>query len=159
MLNREYRIPYSKIELTPFGEYFSSNQVYNLNLDLIIPNNQRNIQLGNFMINLNLLDQQGLSLLNSSRPASIPYQSPLASSLSTLSPLSILFKHSNSHHLTIPLLEAQVLQNKRLIPSSLYIEIGRRDAHPTNERFNGGTGELQVYQAKLIFDAHLTGLR
>jgi hypothetical protein len=39
------------------------------------------------------------------------------------------------------------------------VEVGRKDAHLGIVGWDGGKGELQVFAARLKFEAHLEGLR
>lgn len=86
------------------------------------------------------------------------YRSPISLALSALSPTS-LFRSPDVQHLSIPLVESTVLRSSGFNPYTAYIELGRKDAHWNGGRWDGGGGELQVYSAKLRFDAHLSGLR
>lgn len=127
------------------------------------------------MANLALIATDRRTLVNISRPvsdsprsrgftsvaddlcfekATLNYHHPLALQVAAISPFSFMQK---VQHLTVPLLEAGVLQTRGRIPTIAFVELGRNDAYHMPAR--NSNGELQVYRAALRFDAHLTGLR
>ncbi|GAA6037570.1 hypothetical protein JCM8097_006118 [Rhodosporidiobolus ruineniae] len=98
----EWRPPYASVEL-PETKYAQAGrgQLYDLALELSVPVNQNNLQLGNFMISISLVDGTGDQVLNVSRPAilgdpSFAISSPTSSSAlfpsiaSYLNPLTYL---------------------------------------------------------------------
>lgn len=127
------------------------------------------------MVNLVLLYGDGSTAFNVSRPvrpvspsnsspnhlftqASLAYRSPVSLTLASLSPLALI-RSPDVQRLTVPLFESAVLQSRYRVPRVALLELGRKDAHWEQGRWNGGSGEVQVYSAKLRFDAHLSGLR
>ena len=61
-----------------------------------------------------------------------------------------------THQIRIPLLSRARL-SKQLARAD--VEVGRKDAHLGIVGWDGGKGELQVFAARLKFEAHLEGLR
>ncbi|SGY17454.1 BQ5605_C015g07786 [Microbotryum silenes-dioicae] len=70
-----YRTPYASIQLPP-GKYDQSNQPYDVQLELVVPLTPRNLAIGNFMVSLELRAQDGATLINISRPASLRQPDP-----------------------------------------------------------------------------------
>ncbi|SCV68103.1 BQ2448_224 [Microbotryum intermedium] len=70
-----YRAPYASIQLPP-GKYDQSNQPYDVQLELVVPLTPRNLAIGNFMVSLQLHAQDGATLINVSRPASLRQPDP-----------------------------------------------------------------------------------
>ncbi|GAA6052601.1 hypothetical protein JCM3770_006396 [Rhodotorula araucariae] len=64
----QHRPPYALVPLQS-GKYSAPGQVYDLALDLTVPVNPNNLDLGNFMVTLDLVDAAGEHVLNASRPA------------------------------------------------------------------------------------------
>lgn len=61
-----------------------------------------------------------------------------------------------THHLKIPLLSRARISSRL---NKAELEVGRRDAHLGRAGWDGGRGELQVFDARLQFEAHLDGIR
>jgi len=61
-----------------------------------------------------------------------------------------------THKIRVPLLSRARL-SKQLARAE--VEVGRKDAHLGISGWDGGRGELQVFAARLKFEAHLQGLR
>ncbi|KAK4699837.1 seipin, partial [Phenoliferia sp. Uapishka_3] len=134
-----------------------SGQAYDVKLDMTVPSSTRNVELGNFMVHLLLVDSYGSPTLNVSRPSTLRYTSPLSQTLSTLSPLSLLsLRSSDVQRMSVPLAEDFILRNSRK-PIRVELEMGRKDAHASGWK-RGDVGEVQVYDAKLRFQARMKGL-
>lgn len=132
------------------------------------------------MVSLLVVDGTGAATLNVSRPvrprsccptiarnsndllptqATLRYQSPLSNTLSTLSPLSLLsLRSADVQRLSVPLVESAVLRSRRTGQLRAELEMGRKDAHSQVWR-RGEVGEVQVYDARLVFEARMKGLR
>ncbi|GAA5844750.1 hypothetical protein JCM11251_002268 [Rhodosporidiobolus azoricus] len=63
----EWRPPYATLELDQ-KKYAVRGQRYDLSLELSVPVNENNVELGNFMVSLSLLDGEGERVVNVSRP-------------------------------------------------------------------------------------------
>ncbi|BGP51633.1 hypothetical protein JCM10450v2_007583 [Rhodotorula kratochvilovae] len=94
----EHRPPYALVPLQDH-KYSTPGQVYDLALDLTVPVNPNNLDLGNFMVALSLVDAAGERVLNASRPAILSHPSaqsclvpsPRSSTLSRLLSLPFAF--------------------------------------------------------------------
>jgi len=138
------------------------NTLYDLALELVVPLNTHNAELGNFMASLEVMPSRGEPLYTVSVPSIVPpvpersLLGGLLPSLSTTAP----GLGRNTAKLTIPLIRGASDLHRA---SSASIEVGRRDAHwPGHEgtwRITKGQGELQVYSATLKIEARLTGIR
>ncbi|KAK4330560.1 Adipose-regulatory protein, Seipin family protein [Rhodotorula toruloides] len=227
-----FRPPYAVVRLED-GKYSVPGRVYDVSVEASVPVNENNLELGNFMVAVSLLDSAGNRVVNASRPAllspteCLPQPAPASKSLFRLPslltlPLSFLpiprfpsFFASSSllpsrcaplQMLDIPLLESTSfvspvqsssrgwLSRRRASRTprgagpvkSVWVEIGRRDAHPHHEAFDlagmeegdvdaqaivTGRGrenergrerrvrELQVHESWLRIEVKPTGLR
>ncbi|ORY68064.1 putative adipose-regulatory protein-domain-containing protein [Leucosporidium creatinivorum] len=166
----QYQAPYANIAL-PRGKYDSSGgQLYDIQLEMTVPAVARNLDLGNFMVTLELRDQAGEALQKVSRPATLLYPAP-PSLFTVLSPTrllgSLIFppSHTSSattQRLQVPLLEEASLALKRAKTTEVFVRVGREDAHPSAKSSSGWTsrlGEVQVYEAWLTLSVRLRGLR
>ncbi|KAG0140079.1 hypothetical protein CROQUDRAFT_674842 [Cronartium quercuum f. sp. fusiforme G11] len=152
----EGRVPYASIDLRKFTDQIAIDQAYNVNLRLTVPAHDRNFELGNFMTRLTLTTSSPLNttLHHVSRHASLIYEPYFARILLSIKYLRTLFFFSAPHivqHLDIGLLEQTIINPniKKNRLGTAKIEVGRDDE----------LGELHVYDATLVFDAHLDGLR
>ena len=74
--------------------------------------------------------------------------------------LGVRARTASSQRILVNLCTQRVLQRRNRTPvSHALLTVGRQDAHADGARFDGGAGELQVYEAALRFDAHFRGLR
>lgn len=144
-------------------------QDYDISLAISMPRSPANVERGNFMVNLFLLDADATALqaqdarqtsgrgvefddkavmFNSRRPAILPYVDPVVSLASRLLFLlyHIFLPSSESNTLTIPLAERVTFSKFSGVPSTAYVEI---EAGQT----------IQTYSVALIVTAQLRGLR
>lgn len=144
-------------------------QDYDISVSLLIPRSQANLDRGNFMVSLHLLDLDvspalhgaakrfaddhdhfdgHSSLFSSRRPALTPYEDPLVSLASRVLFLFyyMLFPGSQKHELSIGLAERVSFAKGNAVPASAYIEVEAGQS-------------LQTYQATLTLTAQLRGLR
>ncbi|GAA5984973.1 hypothetical protein JCM11641_005601 [Rhodosporidiobolus odoratus] len=172
-----WRPPYAIVQL-PEAKYVGKGQRWDVGIELTVPVNDNNLQLGNFMVSLALLDGAGGNLVNVSRPAILSYPSS-PSVFASLHPLRLarsLF-HLSARctastrgslavaTLHIPLLESTLLRGfappggnrwaSKAVAEAVGIEVGRRDAHDQS----GSSRELQVYECWLVIETRLRGLR
>ncbi|KAF5018474.1 hypothetical protein F66182_9547 [Fusarium sp. NRRL 66182] len=146
-----------------------THQEYDVSLTLSMPRSNPNLERGNFMISLHMLDSKddlGLrveaerhaslhngfetanALFSSRRPALFPYVDPL---VSLASRVLFLFYHmfapgSSTKTMIIPLAERVLFSKDLGVPKSAYVEV---EAGQT----------IQVYNAHLQLTAQLRGLR
>ncbi|KAF4968027.1 hypothetical protein FSARC_4524 [Fusarium sarcochroum] len=146
-----------------------TQQEYDLSLMLSMPRSNPNVERGNFMVSLHLLDSKadlGLHteaerhaslhegfgaanvIFSSRRPALFPYVDPL---VSVASRVLFLLYHlftpgSSTNTMVIPLAERVLFSKGSEIPKSAYVEV---EAGQT----------IQVYHAYLQLTAQLRGLR
>ncbi|POW19530.1 hypothetical protein PSHT_04528 [Puccinia striiformis] len=143
---------------------------YDVHLHLTVPTNDRNMNLGNFMVHFALVTTppHNTTLHQSSRHASLMYEPGFARVLHAFKYLRTLFFLSSPpsvQHVRVPLLEHRIIHpsslGKRTKIAYARIDVGRQDIYssPTLLLERNGWGELQIYKAVLVFDAHLEGLR
>ncbi|KAK7426707.1 hypothetical protein QQZ08_006743 [Neonectria magnoliae] len=146
-----------------------SQQEYDISLTLSMPRSVPNLDRGNFMVSLHLLDAtadgrldtsaqlhaaeragfgETTILFSSRRPALMPYIDPL---VSVASRVMFLFYHmfapgSSTNEMVIPLAERVWFPKGSKIPGSAYVEVEAGQA-------------IQVYHAALRLTAQLRGLR
>ncbi|GAA5948644.1 hypothetical protein JCM10213_003567 [Rhodosporidiobolus nylandii] len=181
----EWRLPYAEVGL-PTGKYDARGQEYDVALELQVPVNENNLQLGNFMVSLSLLGPSGERVVNAI--LTHPAISPSASFLRLINPFLLFCSRQTSSSagsgaylsapgtqiLVVPLLEASPLGS---LPSPhaarwasrttrverVWLEVGRRDAHPAvmvvGEKGDAARRELQVYESWLRVETKLRGLR
>ncbi|KAL2860375.1 putative adipose-regulatory protein-domain-containing protein [Aspergillus pseudodeflectus] len=137
-----------------------SFQPYDVHVELELPQTPSNLAAGNFMLDLSLLSQPSTSastgensspqiISHSRRPAILSYASPLIdiSRKVTFMPLYILGWQREAERLVVRMMERVEFTRGALnIPGSARLELHSQV-------------EMQVYAAKVIFRAHLTGLR
>ncbi|KAL7799201.1 tubulin-tyrosine ligase [Trichoderma ceciliae] len=146
-----------------------SQQDYDISVTLSLPRSPPNVERGNFMVSLYLLDsknsdelavsarkfanghpefEQSSVLFTSRRPALIPYIDPV---LSLSSRILFLFYHlivpaAQTCVMNIPVAERVIFPTDSAIPSSAYVEV------------EAGQG-IHIYSASLTMTAQLSGLR
>lgn len=146
-----------------------AQQEYDISVSVSMPRSPANVDRGNFMVSLYLLDSVADSrlataarrfadgvvgfgdsniLFASRRSALVPYVDPLVSLASRLFFLlyHVVFPASHTLTLNVPLAERVFFGKGARIPSSAYIEI---EAGQT----------IQTYSATLVLTAQLRGLR
>lgn len=159
--------PYALVSLS--SPPLKSAQDYDISVSLLMPRSQANLDRGNFMVSLHLLDMDvsptlqdaarrfaddhdqldGHSILFSSRrPALTPYEDPLVSLASRILFLFyyMLFPGSQKHELSVGLAERVSFAKGAVVPASAYLEV---EAGQT----------LQTYAVSLTLTAQLRGLR
>ncbi|KAJ4152707.1 hypothetical protein NW754_004505 [Fusarium falciforme] len=155
----------ASLELPPM----KSQQEYDVSLSLTMPRSNPNVERGNFMISLHMLDSKadfelqakagqhaaehggfGTTnvLFSSRRPALFPYVDPFVSLASRVLFLAyhLFAPGSSSSTMMIPLAERVWFSKGSMIPKSAYIEV---EAGQT----------IQIYHAALQLTAQLRGLR
>lgn len=160
--------PYGVVSLAE--THFAAYQDYDISLTLLLPRSPANIDRGNFMLALHLLDDapaaststtndvllpapthvlEGRNILyTSTRPSIVPYTDPLVSLASRL-----LFL---AYHIFVPASETVTLT----VPLAEKLEFRPVDMHPTSLVVDVQAGQtLQVYRATVTITAQLSGLR
>ncbi|PLW37446.1 hypothetical protein PCANC_14828 [Puccinia coronata f. sp. avenae] len=166
----EARVPYAVVDLSSVAPEITIDQAYDVHLHLTVPTNTRNMNMGNFMVHFSMVTNppHNTTLHHSSRHASLVYEPRFARALHAFKYLRTLFLFSSPHsvqHVKVPLLEHRILHSsslgKRTKLAYATIDVGRRDVYnsPTLLLERNGWGELQIYTAVIVFDAHLEGLR
>ncbi|KAG0301447.1 hypothetical protein BGZ98_008349 [Dissophora globulifera] len=59
----------------PSAEFLRADQAYDISVNLHLPTSERNVEIGNFMVVVTLLRADGQTVMTSSRPAILTYQS------------------------------------------------------------------------------------
>ncbi|RSL94401.1 hypothetical protein CEP52_012680 [Fusarium oligoseptatum] len=155
----------ASLEIPPM----KSQQEYDVSLSLTMPRSNPNVERGNFMISLHMLDSKadfelqakagqhaaehggfGTTnvLFSSRRPALFPFVDPFVSLASRVLFLAyhLFAPGSSSSTMMIPLAERVWFSKGSMIPKSAYIEV---EAGQT----------IQIYHAALQLTAQLRGLR
>lgn len=141
--------PFASIDLrTPDGyrSVFAEDQQYDVSLDLIVPLSAANIDLGNFMVSMDLLSPLNSTVHHASKPTIIVHESAtvramnnLAFQLTRNAPALLLPTSSQPVQLiTIPLLRRAILQHQSAAHSFVgsstesvvraHITVGRQDS-------------------------------
>ncbi|KAJ9080080.1 hypothetical protein DSO57_1028907 [Entomophthora muscae] len=125
---------------------FDYGQPYDITLELDVPESAINLDLGNFMVRLELQNRAGRDLYVSQRPTMIVYRSALLRGLSTIAYSIPLLLDMKSEHRTlkIPLAEGFMDDYDDIIT---HVEVVISNP------------KIQIYNSRLRIDAHLTGLR
>jgi seipin len=144
----------------------SSQQPYDISMELHLPRTPNNLAAGNFMLDLSLLSRPSSTtsapalsavlpnsssiLAHSRRPAILPYQSPLLSVTQNIIALpwhTLGLKDLDADILSVPMFELMSFpRGWRNVPGAAKLEL--QSDHT-----------LQVYSAKLVFRARFEGLR
>ncbi|CAJ0883714.1 12228_t:CDS:10 [Entrophospora sp. SA101] len=132
------KLIHSMIDFTENGlysDFLTADQAYDISIDLDVPESDRNIDLGNFMINLELKSKDNNTIQSSGRPCILTYKSKLLRITSTIWRL-------------IPLVLGFVKEDQKLkvVMFENFIE-------------NGVNKNPEVYNANIQLDAHFRGLR
>ncbi len=126
-------------------QYLKSLQRYNLGLELVVPDSESNLQLGNFMITMELLGKKNQTLAKVSRPAHLKYQSPFLRMMKTgfYSVSLILDRALESSSISIPLIENYMESTKDQVK---YIKIVL------------GNSKVETYESFILIETHFQGL-
>jgi seipin len=144
----------------------SSQQPYDISLELHLPRTPNNLAAGNFMLDLSLLSRPSATtstsvlsavlpnssstLAHSRRPAILPYQSPLLSITHNIVALpwhTLGLKDLDADILEVPMFEHMSFpRGWRNVPGAVKLELQSDQT-------------LQVYSAKVFFKARFEGLR
>ncbi|TIB39053.1 hypothetical protein E3P86_01308 [Wallemia ichthyophaga] len=143
------KVPFDTISIPT--QKVSADQSYDITLEMHIPNSINNLNLGNFMITLEL-ENTFSSELVTSKPALLTWQHP---SVIT----SILYK--NTQTMKIPL-STQILKPstrslRQMTITAATVTVGRQDWIGTANN-TLPQKELHVYDAALLFNIRLAGL-
>jgi hypothetical protein len=141
--------PYSKIDLTIGGRYnqpLRYDQVYSVLLELHVPASERNVDLGNFMVALWLKNSANEIAHFSARPAILRYRSSLLHTMLTF-------------YRTLPLLLGFSDESQRIKVNLIESFVDDYRNPITTAEITLSTPNLQLYAARLVLDAHFSGLR
>ncbi|CAJ0757027.1 4008_t:CDS:10 [Entrophospora sp. SA101] len=149
MINSQDKLIHSMIDFTENGlysDFLSADQAYDISIDLDVPESDRNIDLGNFMINLELKSKDNNTIQSSGRPCILTYKSKLLRITSTIWKL-------------IPLVLGFVKEDQKLkvVMFENFIENG--DSPMTHAYLTIPDKNPEVYNANIQLDAHFRGLR
>ncbi|KAJ3012358.1 Berardinelli-Seip congenital lipodystrophy 2 (seipin) [Thoreauomyces humboldtii] len=126
--------------------YLTPEQHYDLALELVVPDSQRNFDLGNFMVHIDLRTRDNKTTASSSRPASLEYRTPLLRTMLTLWKAVPLLLGMTSESQTVKLLLLEKYEELQSAPIH-HALITLSDAR------------LQLYQTNLHIEANFQGLR
>ncbi|KAG0090896.1 Berardinelli-Seip congenital lipodystrophy 2 (seipin) [Podila epicladia] len=141
--------PFAKVEfpkslLSP--GYLRGGQGYDISVDLAVPSSTKNLDVGNFMVTVKLLNNHGDIIAKSSRPAILTYYSlpvRVMRSLLRAVPL-VLWWSREEQQLKVELMKSFVEDSNNPVARVL-VEVSSPD--------------LRIYKATLHLDAHFRGLR
>ncbi|KAI8920152.1 putative adipose-regulatory protein-domain-containing protein [Powellomyces hirtus] len=126
--------------------YLTPEQHYDLALELVVPDSDRNFELGNFMVRIDLYTKDNKTTASSSRPATLEYRTPLLRTMRTLwNGLPLLLGLSK---------EAQTV---KLLLLEKYEEMQASPIH--HALIHLSDARLQLYETRLHIDANFQGLR
>ncbi|KAF9584712.1 Berardinelli-Seip congenital lipodystrophy 2 (seipin) [Lunasporangiospora selenospora] len=141
--------PVATVDFSNGGKYrniLRGEQAYDVSVDLRVPTSESNVALGNFMVTVSLLKENGETLVTSSRPAILTYESLPVRLLRTAwksIPLVLLWSKEEQ------VLKVSILENYIENPSN---PIARAFVQVSN-------ANLQIYGSTIHIDAHFHGLR
>ncbi|KAF9971381.1 hypothetical protein BGZ73_005710 [Actinomortierella ambigua] len=123
-----------------------SDQAYDISVRLHVPTSERNVALGNFMVSVTLLREDGEVIANSSRPSILTYQShPLRLMKTAWKAVPLVLDWSKEDQLlNVPLIEHYVEKASNPVARAI-VSVS---AH-----------ELHIYSTSIHIDAHFSGLR
>lgn len=166
----------------PFGlaslenRNLKDQQAYDVTVSLTLPRSPPNLELGNFMVTLHLLDaapsaptggvrkaatvlshlaahphvhlEKRTVIASARRPCLIPYSDPLVSLASRVLFIAyhVLFSRTETAALEVPMLERAVFHRPADVPAALFLELEAGQA-------------IQVYGVSVTLTARLAGLR
>ncbi|KAJ3412117.1 Berardinelli-Seip congenital lipodystrophy 2 (seipin) [Chytridiales sp. JEL 0842] len=147
--NRNVWYPHAVVDFTQDVDPKSGlkpEQYYNLGVQLLVADSPANLELGNFMVSMDLISAQNKTLASSNRPAILKYKSDMFRSLSTMYyALSMLWGFRDES------------QNIRVLLVENYMEL---QSSPVQKAIIKITApNLQVYEAFVTVEAHFQGLR
>ncbi|KAF8926644.1 Berardinelli-Seip congenital lipodystrophy 2 (seipin) [Dissophora ornata] len=133
------RGPTAEIDFSRGGlyeQFLRADQAYDISINLHVPTSERNVEIGNFMVVVTLLRADGRTIMTSSRPAILTYQStPVKLMRTAWKAVPLVLDWSKEvQTLKVPLLEN-------------YIEDAENPV--ARARIEISTPVLQVYKSKL----------
>ncbi|CAL1296075.1 unnamed protein product [Larinioides sclopetarius] len=140
--------PYDNLTLVESGHYelLSGGQAYSIEIDLNMPESERNLDQGMFMIRLDMVSKHGEILKSSRRPAILHYRSPLFKTIYTL--------------FFVPALLAGSLEEKQSLTIPLFEKYVENCNNPTHYAYIAVEAETaEIYSCSLKIHAQFTGLR
>lgn len=135
------------LDVEPETGYLSKDQAFDVYLQLDLANNERNFELGNFMVELELTSSADERVYHSIRPSSLTYYSPLHRFIRTCVNLPFLLMDWTKEYQAVKV----VMMEKVLLPSLDPIR------HAKAQLIS--RGPIDLSGAKLFFSAELSGLR
>ncbi|KAF9929208.1 Berardinelli-Seip congenital lipodystrophy 2 (seipin) [Linnemannia zychae] len=141
--------PTAEIDFTRGGRYnqfLRGDQAYDISMNLLVPTSEKNVAIGNFMVMVTLLRADGKTIMTSSRPGILTYQStPLRLMKTAWKAVPLVLDWSKEDQvIKLPLIENFIEDSSNPVARA-YIEIS--------------TPDLQVYRSTIHIDAHFHGLR
>ncbi|EPQ30537.1 uncharacterized protein PFL1_02062 [Pseudozyma flocculosa PF-1] len=157
------------------GDFFAEDQAYDVTLELGVPLNEANLDLGNFMVSLDLRSRSAGTVFRASRPTLLTHSPAPVRALSSISQLISRNpppsrSPPNSQILSVPLLRRVVLRPSSYAPplSSVAadpasdrkvthgrVTVGRHDAE-RYWRYGGGGGGYLPTNAAARRDNHVS---
>ncbi|KAG0057054.1 Berardinelli-Seip congenital lipodystrophy 2 (seipin) [Gryganskiella cystojenkinii] len=129
-----------------YGQFLRGDQAYDISVNLHVPTSETNVEIGNFMVVVTLLTSDGKTIMTSSRPSILTYQStPLKLMRTAWKAVPLVLDWSKEDQvLKVPLIENYIEDSSNPVSRAL-VQISSPD--------------LQVYKSSIHLDAHFHGLR
>lgn len=128
------------------GEFFAQDQAYDVTLELSVPLNQANLDLGNFMVDLDLKSKADRSVFHVSKPTLLTYSAAPIRAVSSLSQLVSRSSPASSAPANAQLLRIPLLRRAVLRPSSYAPPLSSTPPDPRADR-KVTHGQLSVGRA------------
>lgn len=128
------------------GEFFAQDQAYDVTLELSIPLNQANLDLGNFMVDLDLKSKANRSVFHVSKPTLLTYSAAPLRAVSSLSQLIAGNPPPSQVPVSSQLLRIPLLRRAILRPSSQAPPFSSSPPDPRSDR-KVTHGEISVGRA------------
>ncbi|KAJ9475882.1 hypothetical protein PHBOTO_005969 [Pseudozyma hubeiensis] len=132
------------------GEFFATDQAYDVTLELSVPLNQANLDLGNFMVDLELKSRSNISVFHVSKPTLLTYSTAPVRAADSISQMisrnpASTQAPSNSQLLRISLLRRAVLRPSSFAPGLSSAGDGRSDRKVTHGQVSVGRADSDKY--------------
>ncbi|KAI9596840.1 putative adipose-regulatory protein-domain-containing protein [Syncephalis fuscata] len=140
--------PMARVDFDTMKEhqFLSYDQDYDVTVDMYLPNSDRNYEIGNFMVKVDLVADDGTIVHSSSRPAIMKFQSPLLRLANTVTRVLFLIAGWSA--------EAQEIN------LSLMEGVNDSYEHPISHAIvTLGDPRVMLYSMDMHIRAHFKGLR
>uniref|UniRef100_V5EXS1 Seipin n=1 Tax=Kalmanozyma brasiliensis (strain GHG001) TaxID=1365824 RepID=V5EXS1_KALBG len=116
------------------GEYFAQDQAYDVTLEISVPLNQANLDLGNFMVDLDLKSRSNRSVFHVSKPTLLTYSTAPVRAADSISQMMSRNPPAQQAPATSQLLRIPLLRRAVLRPSSFAPPLSSTPPDPRADR-------------------------